>query len=48
MLAGLPWTAWLLISLSTVPALAAALAFYLAHGRTGSPPPTPDRVTRLG
>ncbi len=31
MIAGLPWTAWLLIAASTLPALSLALAFYLAH-----------------
>jgi hypothetical protein len=31
MIAGLPWTAWLLIAAATVPALALALAFYAAR-----------------
>lgn len=30
-IAGLPWTAWLLIGAAIVPALAIALAFYLSH-----------------
>ena len=34
MVAGLPWTAWLLIIASVVPALALASVFYLAHRRT--------------
>ena len=31
MIAGLPWTAWLLIVAATVPALVLALTFYAAH-----------------
>lgn len=31
MIAGLPWTAWLLILTATVPALVIALRFYFAH-----------------
>jgi hypothetical protein len=31
MIAGLPWTAWLLIAAATLPALMLALVFYIAH-----------------
>ena len=31
LLAGLPWTTWLLLVAATVPGLALALAFYLTH-----------------
>lgn len=34
---GLPWTTWLLIVVSVVPALLAALAFFRAHGRDDRP-----------
>ena len=41
MIAGLPWTAWLLILAATVPAFALALAFYLRHRGD-----RPDRTAR--
>lgn len=41
MIAGLPWTAWLLILTAVVPPLALALAFYRAH-----PPQRPRRQVR--
>ncbi len=31
MIAGLPWTSWLLIFVSVVPPLLLGLAFFLAH-----------------
>ncbi len=31
MIAGLPWTSWVLILVSTLPAFVLALAFFLAH-----------------
>jgi hypothetical protein len=31
LLAGLPWTTWLLLAAATLPGLALALAFYLTH-----------------
>jgi hypothetical protein len=31
LLAGLPWTTWLLFAAATLPGLALALAFYLTH-----------------
>lgn len=37
MILGLPWTAWLLIAVSVVPALGMVLAFHRAHGRDGRP-----------
>lgn len=32
MIAGLPWTSWLLIVSAVVPALVLTLVFYAAHG----------------
>jgi hypothetical protein len=45
MIAGLTWTAWLLIVASVLPGLLMALAFYMAHRNDVPPPRVPTDPT---